>query len=184
MAGARKLVVALRYSPDGRMLAGGTAEGSVVIWNLTNGQSRELWRGHDELKELQFSSDGRWLIARTTGGEAAAWDLVSTREIAFDTRISAFAFTPDATRLVTGGTDATVRLWNLADGQLLSMVRADTAIGAIELSRDGRYVAVGSHNGLLMRVPVTAFLPYAPSRLQPFLEPLSHARLDERGQWR
>jgi WD40 repeat protein len=60
-------------------------------------------------------------------------------------RVTALRFTPDGTRLVSGGEDFTVRVWELATGKLLADMTAPQTheIKCLAVSPDGKYALSG-----------------------------------------
>jgi WD40 repeat protein len=55
------------------------------------------------------------------------------------------AFSPDGTRLLTGGSDRTVRLWDVATARELCCLRGHTAlIWSVAFHPDGRHALSGS----------------------------------------
>ena len=63
--------------------------------------------------------------------------------------IEGLAFTPDATKLVSGADDGTVRVWDLKDGKTLQRFETDgVGFDTVAVANDNRYVIAGSgdHN--------------------------------------
>ncbi len=64
-------------------------------------------------------------------------------------RLLRVSFTPDDSRVISVSTDKTVRLWDVASGETVSILRPPIAtgdngdLGAGAISHDGKYVAVG-----------------------------------------
>jgi WD40 repeat protein len=66
------------FSPDGKLLAVGSLDNTVTLWDLTSyKQVRTLTAGSspDYVIYLAFSSGGKRLLSRSTGGEVRLWDL-------------------------------------------------------------------------------------------------------------
>ena len=65
--------------------------------------------------------------------------------------VVAVAFSPDGTRLATGGLDETIRLWDVKNGkQQLMLGGLSTCVAALAFSRDGRMLAwSGRGDGLV-----------------------------------
>ena len=61
------------------------------------------------------------------------------------------AFTPDGNQLVSASNDKTIRIWDIATGKTVRMIRGESAPGnwgaiyAMSLSPDGRWIAVGGY---------------------------------------
>src|SRR5262245_4008389 len=74
----RDAVYGLAYSPDGRLLATGGADGTVITWQLPDVRPA-LWLGpHDaEVWRVQFLREQPCLVSGTFGGELFLWDLAA-----------------------------------------------------------------------------------------------------------
>src|SRR5205807_1364950 len=66
----------LAFSPDGRVLAGGCDDVSVVLWDATDGAGLRRLRGHRDLvSALGFAADGRSLASGSSDTTVLVWDL-------------------------------------------------------------------------------------------------------------
>lgn len=151
-------------SPNGKVLATGTQDGSVHFWYLSSGRAGEM-RGYGTKVQLTaWSSNGRYL-ATGAGADVVVWDFAGkgpegSRPLQLcghTERIETLAFQPGGPWLVSGGRDWRVMLW--LPGRATTPV--DVQLGDAEatvarFSPDGRFVAVGQRNG---RLAFYALLP-------------------------
>jgi WD40 repeat protein len=57
------------------------------------------------------------------------------------------AYSPDGTKLATGGLDGAVKLWNAETGELLATFHHKLAIHTVAFNQDGTRLASGSRDG-------------------------------------
>ena len=131
---------ALAASPDGTRIATGDGEGNVRVFSAVTGE-RELGplRLHDgRVWGLAFSEDGSMLASGGEDGDVEVIDAVSGERLPspprLGTEIDAVLF--DDGRLLAGGLDGTVRIWDgeTLDGQLGPHPRGVTSMA---VSSDG-----------------------------------------------
>lgn len=103
-------------SRDGTRLAGAMADRTVRIWDATTGKQLHVLRGHTDLvMDVAFSPDGSQLASSSYDKTIRIWQLGTQRVRVLRGHSSAVDRVAwrDATHLVTGGRDATLRIWDV-----------------------------------------------------------------------
>ena len=75
LSGHKELVTSLSFGPDGRLLASGSYDNTVILWNMPEGSRLRTLTHDDRLRAVAFSPDGK---ALATGGNAKnvfLWDV-------------------------------------------------------------------------------------------------------------
>lgn len=153
--------IAIFRFPGGNNVATGDIETQLPSGTATDP------RGHtNTVMGLAFDPTGRELLASCSlDGTVRLWDL-GTRQTLAVLRghvgpVNVVAFTPDGRRLVSGGNDGVVRIWDVERRVLLAQSAAPAGanlagaiILALGVSPDGRWAVVGRENGLLERFSV------------------------------
>jgi WD40 repeat protein len=152
LAAHESTVSAVAISPDGLILASGSSDKSIKLWDLQTGDllhtfaGRSLWFGNghsDRISALTFSPDGQTLISGSDDSTIKLWN-VSTRKL-IDTLpghgwlIAAIAISQNGELLVSGGGDGMINLWDLTTHELIASLskHVDCVTGVI-ISPDGQ----------------------------------------------
>jgi WD40 repeat protein len=150
-------VRALAFTPDGTRLASGSGDGTVRLWDAVRRQPlKPLVQTTAPVNAVAFTHDGRWLAAAGDDGCVRLWDVATGTERAFVSEglygfVNGLAFTADD-RFLLAAANGSLSSWQWVGGRLGSP-RHDPARGgtAVVLSHDGRTVAVGSGDNVVLR---------------------------------
>jgi WD40 repeat protein len=120
----------IAFSADGNLLAAGSYEGVVKVWDLSRGDTEpvihHLYAG--PVLCVAFSTDGRLAWCTTTGRVQIIDSRTGERLQTFrghDGVVSRVSFSPDGRRLATAGGDTRVRVWDATTSQEFFAVRRD-----------------------------------------------------------
>lgn len=141
-------------SSDGSLLAAGTGDGLIHLWDAAGRPAGEL-RGHAKaVYDLAFSASGKLLLSGGADGMALVWDVVkkerSCAAAGHTKAISAVAFSPDGELFVTGAYDGTVRAWDRRTCRSRwTSDAASTPVVDVVFLADGARVASASIEGFV-----------------------------------
>ena len=144
--GGRTNVDFLAASPASATVALGIDQGGTVLWDLRRNRVRSLQATVPA--EIRFSPDGGQVaVTDYEGHRLRLFDVATGAELrglrGHQGPVAAVAFTPDGRRLITGGDDTTLVIWNLETGREVYRQRLDAPICWIRVSPDQQWLVVG-----------------------------------------
>ncbi|MGW0884577.1 WD40 repeat domain-containing protein [Streptomyces sp. NPDC002671] len=172
LVGHADRVDSVAFAPGSRILASGSRDGTVRLWDVGTRCHIATLTGHSgvcaALSSLAFSPDGKTLVCGCDHGSVLIWD-VEDRELIADWASSpaltpcSVAFSPIAPVLACNLTDRAVELFDATARRRLGAI--DLAlhhpyISCLAFAADGRMLAVGGFNSVQV-VQLAVGLPTA-----------------------
>lgn len=142
----------IAFSPDGKLLASSSIDGTVRLWNVATGVAWKTIEGRENMvSQLSFSPDGKLLAFASVHGTitlcntatGSVWQMLDLHW----NRVQRIAFSWDSRLLASTSEDGKVRLWNTATGAAWQELHVQAQfIHDIAFSPDGRLLASASQD--------------------------------------
>ena len=148
------------FNPGGTLLATGSNDGMVFLWDPESGKKLAEWNGHRRIKDVEtattdvaFSPDGLTLATAGADGRLNLWrvsDLLAgspaepLATLAGHTdSIHRIAWSRDGTLVSTASQDRTVKLWSARTHSEVATLPHASVVYGVAISPDGKRLASG-----------------------------------------
>jgi WD40 repeat protein len=171
-------ICAVTFSPNGDRIISATTTVTgfsfprITIWDATTGREMSSFTSgmpnmystiYAALTDLSVSHDRKLLAVSFSFGSVGSVklldaftgeDVLSIFAHSFGT--SCVAYSPDGTRIATGGDDRTVKVWDTKTGEpLLSLTEHNGTVNSVAFTADGTHVVSGGEDGRVILWDVT-----------------------------
>jgi WD40 repeat protein/serine/threonine protein kinase len=175
LEGHKGPVICAAYSLDGTRIVSGAWNGEIILWDASTGKSLRRFRDTNHwIGAVSFDRAGRRILTaagtqtlhpQAMRGWAKVWDVEQARVVLTleepEAWIFAVAYSPDETRIATGGgvlfpnappqpAKASIKVWDVSTGQgrvERVLEGHGDAVRSLSFSRDGRRLLSGSLDG-------------------------------------
>ena len=150
-------ITCLAFSPNGRMLASGSLDGSIRLWDVRRQKHKATLDDQNAISDIAFGANGKTLVSCNgfEGAPVQLWDVAKKRPkktlIQQDEKFfSAAAFSPDGQTIAVMGI-SDVSLWDVTTGQNRGKLGGHFSnITSIAFSPDGNTLATGGLDGKVL----------------------------------
>ncbi|KIJ56030.1 hypothetical protein M422DRAFT_150829 [Sphaerobolus stellatus SS14] len=152
-------VTCLLFSSDNSTIAADADNGTVQLWDLTNGNLSEskILQGHTT-RIISFSPDSRILVSGSNDNTVRVWDTMSRKWVTQILRdildISPVSFSSNGYITASGSSaDGTIHVWGLGNRSILGTFKVDTKLASVSFFPD-RYpdstIAIGTSKAVML----------------------------------
>lgn len=159
LQGHTQRITSLAYNPDGKTLASGSADKTIILWNVSEPSTKErTLSGHtDAINVVAFSPDGKLLASASADKTIRLWDS-SDQEVAIlrghEIGVTTLAFSPDGKTLASASLNlresyrSEIKLWVYDAEKKTAKDRESLPdahnVRSLAFSPDGKTLAFGS----------------------------------------
>jgi len=155
LTGHDSAVLSVSYSPDGRLLASGSKDGTVRIWDTLMGEETmsPMRSGDGAVLSVYFARNGKWVASGTETGTVCIWTVIpgqnSLQKLGGHSgSVRSVVFSRDSSRLASASRDTTIHLWNPETGEKIAVLSDHTQeVTGVTFSPDGEILASSSEDG-------------------------------------
>ncbi|MBW4595274.1 MAG: PD40 domain-containing protein [Brasilonema angustatum HA4187-MV1] len=151
LEGHKDKVGSIAWSPNGKMLASGSYDGTIKLWNQDGKELKTLNHGSAVLS-VGFSPDGKMLASAGGDGTIKLWRTVDGKELKTLTGhgdvVRSVNFSPNGKMLASGSDDGTIQLWNFESKELRTL-KHSSAVLCVSFSPDGKMLASAGGDGTI-----------------------------------
>ena len=154
LEGHDEWVSAIAVSPDGRRVATGSYDTTIILWDGAHGRILHEWVAHHgPVSSIVFSPDGQSIVS--AGGQDTSHEIVIWETRHQVRRVGAFdgdinhttrcAWSPDGAIIATASNNNGVYLWDIQSLKLLHQLRGAqyATFDFVQFSPDGRWLLSG-----------------------------------------
>ena len=152
-------VVGIAISPDGKIVASGSADTTIIFWDFASGKILNKLKGHSsQITALAFTPDGKQLVSGSTDKTIKVWDVNTGNELRtiseglsqgiYDVEIS-----PDGKWIATGSWQLTntsppvegfAKIFDLQTGkEIKKYFMTPHPCSSIKFTSDGKKLVIG-----------------------------------------
>ncbi|MEG3848573.1 protein kinase [Microcoleus sp. herbarium19] len=152
-------VGSVAFSPDGLMLASGSKDKTIQIWDLATGKSIRTFPGDSStIWSVAFDSNGTKLATGTGFWRVMLWDLKTgqaTRTLDHTASVWSVALSPDGKLIASGSGDKTTKISDATNGSLIYNLPDHTDfVYSVAFTPDGKSLVSASKDKKITIVDV------------------------------
>jgi len=155
-------VLAVAFSSDNQTVASGSADKTVILWNVNKGEKQVLKEHKGAVQAVTFAPDGKTLASAGADRLVCIWNVANaSKQFVLERHtgpVFAVAFSPDGNLLASAGEDkkdnvevGLVRFWDSVKGKPAGDpgIMHSRGVFAMSFAPDGKALVTGGKDNLL-----------------------------------
>jgi WD40 repeat protein len=145
LEGHQGSVRSMSFSPDGKILASSSDDGTIKLWNTKTGKEIRTLLGHERsVRSISFSPNGKTL-ASISDTMIKLWNTETGKEIqtlpGHESFVQSISFSPDGKTLASSS-DKIIKLWNVDTGkEIRTLLGHQNSALSMSFSSNGKTLA-------------------------------------------
>ncbi|KAK4656868.1 HNWD NOD-like receptor pc15 [Podospora pseudocomata] len=150
LEGHRYHINSAAFSPDSKLVASGSYDKTIKIWDAATGSCTQTLEGHRGwVWSVAFSPDSKWVASGSDDSTIKIWEAAtgSCTQTLEGHRgwVWSVAFSPDSKWVASGSYDKTIKIWDTATGSCTQTLEGHRdLVRSVAISPDSKWVASGS----------------------------------------
>ncbi|KAL6700404.1 hypothetical protein J3F84DRAFT_343976 [Trichoderma pleuroticola] len=137
------------FSADLKLVASGSLDGSIKIWDAKTGRCQQTLQHSSNFDPVALSPNSKLLALVVAETKLKIWDVVTGQygQTMQGHRggISSMAFSPDSKLIASGSTDTSIKIWDVMTGQCQQTLRGHSQnVTSVAFLPDSKLMASGS----------------------------------------
>ncbi|MBN1430498.1 MAG: serine/threonine protein kinase [Anaerolineae bacterium] len=155
LTGHSGAVTSVALSPDGKILASGSLDKTVILWDLQTDEPIYTLETPDEVHSMAFYPDGTVLLVGGRNGYTTHWSpqtgqQVSEGHYALPPESISVAISPDQTAYTFAAREFSIPVLDPLTYEWLKAVEYPSSVWVVTYSPDGTVIAAGLDNGAII----------------------------------
>ncbi|MDY6806755.1 MAG: WD40 repeat domain-containing protein [Cyanobacteriota bacterium] len=149
----------IAFDPEGNVLVRGNSNGTIQVWNLIQGTSRNAQFSEGEVSHrvtsLAISPDGQTFASGSNDGKIKIWNLETGEALHSNLKedsgsVTSLTISPKGQTPLVSSSDKTITIWNLNSGEPKKRLTGHSSeIGSVATSENGQLLASGDNDGIV-----------------------------------
>ncbi|MBF0518657.1 MAG: protein kinase [Nitrospirae bacterium] len=148
--GHSKKITEMILSNDSRFLLSGSADGSIILWDINTGECSKTFEGHNgSVTSVSISQDSRLALSGGSDHTIKLWDTATGKFVkslhAHTQDVLSVTLSKDNSFVLSGSKDKTIKLSDTNDGICIKTFRTnESLLTSLSISQDNRFILSGN----------------------------------------